>query len=222
MDLTSLFDTPIQFSSSINLIFFLSLISFVPFFLVSVTSFLRITIVFGLLRSAMGTQQSPPNMVIVAIALFMTIFIMSPVWNEINEDAVKPYVTGKITQAQALEIGAKPLREFMFKQTKETDLALFAQFAQMDLQKINSKDDIPIYVLIPSFMMSELKTAFIIAFVIFLPFVLVDLLVANILLSLGMMMLSPVMISLPFKILLFVLVDGFNLISRGLMQSYMG
>lgn len=222
MDLTSLFDTPIQFSSSINLIFFLSLISFVPFFLVSVTSFLRITIVFGLLRSAMGTQQSPPNMVIVAIALFMTIFIMSPVWNEINEDAVKPYVTGKITQAQALEIGAKPLREFMFKQTKETDLALFAQFAQMDLQKINVKDDIPIYVLIPSFMMSELKTAFIIAFVIFLPFVLVDLLVANILLSLGMMMLSPVMISLPFKILLFVLVDGFNLISRGLMQSYMG
>ncbi len=222
MDLTNLLNTPLQFSSSVNLMLFLSLISFAPFFLISVTSFLRITIVFGMLRSALGTQQSPPNMVIVSLALFMTIFIMSPVWNEINDKAIKPFVSGKITQAKAIEIGSKPLRTFMFKQTKETDLALFAQFAGLDLKKITSRDDIPIYVLIPSFMISELKTAFIISFVIFLPFILVDLLVANILLSLGMMMLSPVMISLPFKILLFVLVDGFNLISRGLMQSYLG
>ncbi|MDD4526536.1 MAG: flagellar type III secretion system pore protein FliP [Candidatus Margulisbacteria bacterium] len=222
MDLANLLDTPIQFSSSVNLMFFLSLISFVPFFLISVTSFLRITIVFGMMRSALGTQQSPPNMVIVSLALFMTIFIMSPVWNDINDNAVKPFVKGKITQAKAIEIGQKPLRNFMFKQTKENDLALFAQFAGLDLKKITERDDIPTYVLIPSFMISELKTAFIIAFVIFLPFILVDLLVANILLSLGMMMLSPVMISLPFKILLFVLVDGFNLIARGLMLSYLG
>ncbi|MEI7942365.1 MAG: flagellar type III secretion system pore protein FliP [Candidatus Riflemargulisbacteria bacterium] len=222
MDLANLVNTPLQFSSSVNLMLFLSLISFAPFFLISVTSFLRITIVFGMLRSALGTQQSPPNMVIVSLALFMTIFIMSPVWNDININAIKPYVSGKITQARAIEIGSKPLREFMFKQTKETDLALFAQFSGLDLKKIKSKDDIPTFVLIPSFMISELKTAFIISFVIFLPFILVDLLVANILLSLGMMMLSPVMISLPFKILLFVLVDGFNLISRGLMQSYLG
>ncbi len=222
MDLTNLIDTPIQFSSSVNLMLFLSLISFVPFFLISVTSFLRITIVFGMLRSALGTQQSPPNMVIVSLALFMTIFIMSPVWNDINENALKPYVNGKITQAKAIEIGQKPLREFMFKQASEKDLALFAQFAGLDLKKISQKDDIPTYVLIPAFMISELKTAFIISFILFLPFIVVDLLVANILLSLGMMMLSPVMISLPFKILLFVLVDGFNLISRGLMMSYLG
>ncbi len=222
MDLATLIDTPIQFSNSINLILLLSLMSFVPFFLISVTSFLRITIVFGLLRSAMGTQQSPPNMVIVAIALFMTIFVMSPVWNDINENALTPYVQGEITQNQAIAIGIQPLREFMFKQVNENDLALFSQFADLDLEKIDSKDDIPIFVLIPAFMMSELKTAFTIAFIIFLPFILVDLLIANILLSLGMMMLSPVMISLPFKILLFVLVDGFNLIAKGLMQSYIG
>jgi flagellar biosynthesis protein FliP len=214
-------ETPLILSDSVTIMLVLSIISFVPFLLVSTTSFLRITIIFGLLRSAMGTQQSPPNMIIVGIALFMTIFIMSPVWNEINETAVKPYLSADITQAEALELAFFPIREFMFKQTKEPDLALFAQFAQMDLEKIDSKDDIPIYVLIPAFIISELKTAFMISFVLFLPFILVDLLVANILLSLGMMMLSPVMISLPFKILLFVMVDGFNLIVKALMQSYM-
>ncbi|MEI7502602.1 MAG: urea transporter [Paludibacter sp.] len=137
MDLANLANTPLQFSSSINLMLFLSLISFAPFFLISVTSFLRITIVFGMLRSALGTQQSPPNMVIVSLALFMTISIMSPVWNDINANAIKPYVNGKITQAKAIEIGSKPLREFMFKQTKETDLALFAQFSGSGTASIN-------------------------------------------------------------------------------------
>lgn len=215
-------NTPIEFSNSISLILFLSSISLLPFFLVSVTSFLRITVVFGMLRSAMGTQQSPPNMIIISLALFMTIFIMSDVWQEINVEAIQPFTRNEITQQVALERAIIPMRNFMFRQVKEKDLALFAQFADLDLTQINRVEELPTYVLIPAYMISELKTAFTIAFVIYLPFVLVDLLVANILLSLGMMMLSPVMISLPFKILLFVLVDGFNLIVKGLMQSYAG
>lgn len=212
--------TPIQFSNSIQLILSLSAISLVPFFLISVTSFLRITVVLGMLRSAMGTQQSPPNMILISLALFMTIFIMTPVWHDINDSAIKPYIAGQIEQSAAINLAVKPLRDFMVKQVKEKDLALFARFAELDLKTIKKIDDLPVYVIIPAFMISELKTAFSIAFVIFLPFVLIDLLVANILLSLGMMMLSPVMISLPFKILMFVLVDGFNLIVRGLMESY--
>lgn len=218
---TVLNGAPLQFSNSISLIIFLSMISLVPFFLISVTSFMRITIVFGMLRTAMGTQQSPPNMVIISLALFMTIFIMSPVWNKVKTDALDPYNKGAISQDVAIKKALDPLRGFMFAQAVDKDLALFAEFAGIDLKKIKSREDIPTYVLIPSFMISELKRAFMISFVIFLPFVLIDLLVSNILLSLGMMMLSPVMISLPFKILFFVLVDGFNVISRGLMQSYM-
>ena len=145
---------------------------------------------------------------------------MSPVWKEVYREALYPFSQGKINQQQAVDHALKPLREFMFRQVDDYDLALFAEFAEIKVDKISDKHDIPTYVLIPAYMISELKAAFSIAFVIFLPFVLVDLLTANILLSLGMMMLSPVMISLPFKILLFVLVDGFNLISRGLMQSY--
>ncbi len=218
---TVLNGTPLQFSNSISLIIFLSMISLVPFFLVSVTSFMRITIVFGMLRSAMGTQQSPPNIVIISLALFMTIFIMSPVWNKVKAEALDPYNKGTISQDVAIKKALNPLRTFMFAQAGQKDLALFAEFSRIDLKKIKSREDIPTYVLIPAYMISELKKAFMISFVIFLPFVLIDLLVSNILLSLGMMMLSPVMISLPFKILFFVLVDGFNVIARGLMQSYM-
>jgi flagellar biosynthetic protein FliP len=207
-----------QFSNSIQLILSLSLISLIPFFLISVTSFLRIIIVFALAKTAIGTQQVPPSPVIIGLALFMTVFIMSPVWQEINETAVKPYNQGKISQVKAFEIGIKPLRKFMLKQTREKDLALFVQFSKIKVPK--SPDDIPIYVLIPSFMISELKTAFQIGFLLFIPFIMIDLTVANILLSLGMFMLSPVMVSLPFKVLLFVLVDGWNLISRGLLMSF--
>lgn len=212
---------PLQFSNSISLILILSLITLIPFFLVSVTSFMRITIVFGMLRSALGTQQSPPNIVIISLALFMTIFIMAPVWKQVQIDALEPYNRGKISQTIALQKAMAPLRTFMFRQAGEKDLALFAQFAQIDLKKVKSRNDIPTYVLIPAFMISELKKAFMISFIIFLPFILIDLLVSNILLSLGMMMLSPVMISLPFKILFFVLIDGFNLIVKGLMESYL-
>lgn len=217
INLNQLMASP-QFSNSIQLILSLSVISLVPFFLISVTSFLRIIIVFSLVRTAVGTQQVPPSSVIVGLALFMTVFIMSPVWEEVNNTAVTPYNKGRISQAKAFEIGLKPIRKFMLKQTREKDLALFVQFSGVKNPK--TVEDIPTYVLIPSFMISELKTAFQIGFILFIPFIMIDLTVANILLSLGMFMLSPVMVSLPFKILLFVLVDGWNLISRGLLMSF--
>lgn len=207
-----------QFSPSIQLLIALAAISLVPFFLISVTSFIRLIIVFSMVRTALGTQQVPPNPVIIGLSFFMTIFIMSPVWEKINNQAVIPYQKGQITQAQAFQTGFEPLREFMFKQTRQQDLALFVNFAK--LPKAENLSDIPTVVLIPAFMISELKTSFQIGFVIFLPFLIIDLVVANVLLSLGMFMLSPVMVSLPFKILLFVLVDGWHLITRGLMTSF--
>jgi len=218
IDLRSIMAAP-QFSNSVQLIIALSLISLVPFLLMSVTSFLRIIIVFSLLRTAIGTQQIPPNVILTGLALFMTVFIMSPTWQEINQNALIPYNQGKISQTRAVEIGIQPVRKFMIQQTRESDLALFVGFSKIKAPK--SMDDIPTYVLIPSFMISELKTAFQIGFLLFIPFIVIDLVVSNILLSLGMFMLSPVMVSLPFKILVFVLVDGWNLITRGLMMSFM-
>lgn len=217
IDVNAIMQSP-QFSSSIQLILAIALISLIPFFLISVTSFLRIIIVFALLRTAIGTQQVPPNAVMTGLALFMTVFIMSPVWQEVNTNAIIPYNAGKISQAKAFEIGMKPVSRFMLKQTREKDLALFVQFSKIPTPK--TPDQVPYYVLIPSFMISELKTAFQIGFLLFVPFIIIDLVVANILLSLGMFMLSPVMVSLPFKILLFVLVDGWNLITRGLLMSF--
>ena len=217
INLNQLMGSP-QFTSSVQMILSIALISLVPFFLVSVTSFLRIIIVFGLLRTAVGTQQVPPNSVLVGLALFMTVFIMTPVWKEINEKAVIPYNQKKMSEIKAFEAGMMPLKKFMIRQTREKDLALFVQFARVKPPK--TMEEVPIYVAIPAFMISELKTAFQIGFLLFIPFIVIDLVVANILLSLGMFMLSPVMVSLPFKILLFVLVDGWNLISRGLLMSF--
>lgn len=210
--------SPDRISSSIQLLITLSLISLVPFFLISVTSFLRFIIVLGLIRTAIGTQQVPPNSVIIGLALFMTIFVMMPVWQEANKTAITPYNQGKISYMKAFGIGTEPLRKFMFRQTRETDLTLFIQFSK--IPRPTKLEDVPIYVLIPSFMISELKTSFQIGFLLFIPFIVIDLVVANVLLSLGMFMLSPVMISLPFKIVLFVLADGWNLIMRGLMLSF--
>lgn len=218
VDLRAIMAAP-QFSNSVQLIVALAVISLVPFLLMSVTSFLRIIIVFSLLRTAIGTQQVPPNAILTGLALFMTVFIMSPTWQEINQNALIPYNQGKISQTRAVEIGIQPIRKFMIQQTREADLALFVGFSKIKAPK--TMDDIPTYVLIPSFMISELKTAFQIGFLLFIPFIIIDLVVSNILLSLGMFMLSPVMVSLPFKILLFVLVDGWNLITRGLMMSFM-
>lgn len=210
--------TPIQFSNSVNLMITLAAISLIPFFLISVTSFVRVAIVLSMIRTAMGTQQAPPNNVIVSLSVFLTIFIMSPVWQQINKEALEPYNAGKITQQQMVDRGLEPLRGFMLRQTRENDIALFVEFSNM--KDLKSYKDLPTWVLIPSFMLSELKTAFEISFLIFLPFLVVDLVIANLLLSLGMFMLSPVIVSLPFKIMLFVLVDGWNLIARGLIGSY--
>lgn len=217
LDLNVIMGSP-QFSSSIQLVLGMALISLVPFFLISVTSFLRIVIVFALLRTAIGTQQVPPTSVLIGLALFMTVFVMTPVWNEVNKTAIVPYNKGRLNEMQAFERGMKPLKKFMLKQTREKDLALFVQFAKIKPPK--TIEEVPPQVVIPSFMISELKTAFQIGFLLFIPFVMIDLTVANILLSLGMFMLSPVMVSLPFKILLFVLVDGWNLITRGLLMSF--
>jgi flagellar biosynthesis protein FliP len=217
VNINQLVNSP-QFSNSVQLMVSMSLISLVPFFLVSVTSFMRIIIVLSLIRNAVGTQQVPPTSVLIGLAIFMTIFVMNPVWKEVNDVAVVPLNQGRITQAQAIERGMEPLRKFMFKQTREADLALFVEFS--GIKPPTSYDEIPTYVLIPSFMISELKTSFQIGFLLFIPFILIDLTVASILLSLGMFMLSPVMVSLPFKVLLFVLVDGWNLIIRGLLISF--
>lgn len=215
---TESFLKPVNFSSSVNLLLALSSISLIPFFLISTTSFLRIVIVLGMVRNALGTQQSPPNSIIVSLALFMTIFIMSPVWQEVYRISIEPYSQNKISQGTALELAIQPFRTFMLKNVREKDLALFVEFSR--IQKVTNINDIPIFVVIPAFIVSEINTAFQIGFLIFIPFVVVDLIVSNILLSLGMFMLSPVMISLPFKILLFVLTDGWDLIIRGLILSY--
>ena len=217
IDLNHLFSGP-QFTTSVQLLLALAGISLIPFFLISVTSFLRLVVVFSMVRTALGTQQVPPNAVIIGLSFFMTIFIMSPVWEKIDTAAVRPYQRGQISQAQAFQKGLEPLREFMFKQTRQADLALFVNFSR--IPRADKLVDIPTVVLIQAYIISELKTGFQIGFVIFLPFLIIDMVVANVLLSLGMFMLSPVMVSLPFKILLFVLADGWHLITRGLMASF--
>jgi flagellar biosynthesis protein FliP len=212
------FTKPVNFSSSVGLLLAITSISLVPFLLISTTSFLRVVIVLSLLRQAIGSQQTPPNPVIVSLALFLTIFIMAPVWTQINTDAVIPYNAGQITQEEAIKEGIKPLRNFMLKATRKKDLALFIEFAK--LKAFDRIEDVPTFVVIPAFVISELKTAFQISFLLFIPFLCIDIIVGNILLALGMFMLSPVVISLPFKMLLFVLTDGWNLIIRGLILSF--
>jgi len=205
-------------SKSLGIVVLLGSIGFIPFFLMSSTSFLRTVIVLSMVRQAIGTQQAPPNIVITGLSLFLTIFIMTPVFQQVNQMAIEPYNRGEISQMQAFERGAKPFKAFMLKHTREKDLQLFLRYSQAPAPA--TYDDISIFVLIPSFIISELRAAFQIGFVLFIPFIVIDLIISNILLSLGMFMLSPAMISLPFKILLFVLADGWNLIIQGLMVSY--
>jgi flagellar biosynthesis protein FliP len=193
-------------------------ISLVPALLFTVTGFTRILIVLGFIRSGLGTPTAPPNQVLVGISVFLTIFVMAPTFTAIKKEAIDPLSHHKISQAQAIQRGQEPLRQFMFKQTREKDLALFAKLAKLKQPK--TRADIPTYTLIPAFIISELKTAFQIGFLIFLPFLIIDLVVSSTLMSMGMMMLPPVFISLPFKILLFVLVDGWNLVTQSLVQSF--
>ena len=193
-------------------------LSLVPAMLFTLTGFTRILIVLGFIRSGLGTPTAPPNQVLIGIAFFLTLFVMQPTFSKINEDAVKPLRAERISQETALKRAEAPMREFMFDQTREKDIALFAGLAK--LERPETRADIPTYVLIPAFTISELKTAFQIGFLIFLPFLVIDLVVSSTLMSMGMMMLPPVFISLPFKILLFVLVDGWNLVTRSLVESF--
>ena len=204
--------------NAVQLLILVTGITLVPALLFTVTGFTRILIVLGFIRNGLGTPTAPPNQVLVGIALFLTIFVMAPTFNAIKKDAIDPLTQHKITQKQALQRGQEPLREFMFKQTRTKDLALFVNLAHMKQPK--TRADIPTWVLIPSFIISELKTAFQIGFLIFLPFLLIDMIVSSTLMSMGMVMLPPVFISLPFKILLFVLVDGWDLVTRSLVESF--
>ncbi|PRX33661.1 flagellar biosynthetic protein FliP [Orenia metallireducens] len=209
---------PQDLALSLKILFLLTTLTLAPAILILVTSFTRIIVVLSLLRRALATQQMPPNQVIIGLAIFMTIYIMAPVWTQINDQALQPYLNEEINQGVALETALNPLREFMFKQTREKDLALFVNMSKVD--RPNNKDDIPTYVLVPAFVISELKTAFQIGFMIYLPFIVIDMIVASTLMSMGMMMLPPVMISLPFKILLFVLVDGWYLVIKSLVETF--
>jgi flagellar biosynthetic protein FliP len=205
-------------SNAIQIFLIIAGISLVPALLFTVTGFTRILIVLGFIRSGLGTPTAPPNQVLVGISVFLTIFVMAPTFTAIKKDAIDPLQHHKITQAQAFQRGQEPLRQFMFRQTRDKDLALFAKLAHLKQPK--TRADIPTYALIPAFIISELKTAFQIGFLIFLPFLIIDLVVSSTLMSMGMMMLPPVFISLPFKILLFVLVDGWNLVTQSLVQSF--
>jgi flagellar biosynthetic protein FliP len=209
---------PGEVSVLIQILILLTVLSLAPAILVMMTSFTRLIVVFSFLRHALGTNQMPPNQLLIGLALFLTFFIMTPVWQTINEKALTPYKEKKISQAQALEEAVKPVRKFMFKQTREKDLALFIQMAKMSRPK--NQEEIPTTVLLPAFMISELKTAFQIGCILYIPFLIVDMVVSSVLLSMGMMMLPPVMISLPFKVLLFVLVDGWNLLVGSLVRSF--
>jgi flagellar biosynthetic protein FliP len=207
-----------EVSVLIQVLILLTVLSLAPAILVMMTSFTRLIVVFSFLRHALGTNQMPPNQLLIGLALFLTFFIMTPVWQTINEKALTPYKEKKISQAQALEEAVKPVRKFMFKQTREKDLALFIQMAKMSRPK--NQEEIPTTVLLPAFMISELKTAFQIGCILYIPFLIVDMVVSSVLLSMGMMMLPPVMISLPFKVLLFVMVDGWNLLVGSLVKSF--
>jgi flagellar biosynthetic protein FliP len=205
-------------SMGVQLLLLLTVLSLVPAVLMMVTSFVRIAIVLSFARSAIGMQQMPPNQVLLGLALFMTVFVMAPVWTVINESSLQPYLRNEIPMDEAIKVGQEPLREFMFKQTRERDLGLFVAMSRMP--QPNTKDDVPTYALIPAFMISELKTAFQMGFIILLPFIVIDMVVSSALMSMGMMMLPPTTISLPFKVLLFVMADGWHLISRSLMTSF--
>jgi flagellar biosynthetic protein FliP len=205
-------------ANAIQILLLVGGITLVPAILFCVTGFTRILIVLGFIRSALGTPTAPPNQVLIGIAFFLTLFVMQPTFAQIKDNAWDPLQAGKITQVQALKRAEGPMREFMFKQTRESDLALFAGLAKIDRPK--TRKDIPTHVLIPSFILSELKTAFQIGFLIFLPFLVIDIVVSSTLMSMGMVMLPPVFISLPFKILLFVLVDGWNLVTESIVRSF--
>ena len=209
---------PQQVVAALQILLLLTVLTLAPTLLVMVTSFTRIIVVLSFVRTAIGTQQVPPNQVLVGLALLLTFFVMNPVIRDVNANAVQPYMKNKISQAVALDRAASPLRAFMFKQTREKDIQLFYSISKEP--RPAQQKDVPTYLLVPAFVLSELKTAFQIGFAIYIPFIVIDMVIASILLSMGMMMIPPVIISLPFKILIFLLVDGWNLTVAALFASY--
>ncbi len=207
-----------NYTLSLQTLILLTSLTFLPAALLMMTGFTRIIIVLSLLRQALGTQSAPPNQVLVGLALFLTFFVMSPVIDKIYVDAYQPLQENKISMQEAMDKGVVPLKAFMLKQTREGDLALFVKMAQVE--KIETPDQVPLRVLVPAFMTSELKTAFQIGFAIFIPFLIIDMVVASVLMAMGMMMVSPSIVSLPFKLMLFVLVDGWQLMMGSLVQSF--
>lgn len=207
-----------NYSLSIQTLLFLTALTFIPAALLMMTSFTRIIIVLSLLRQALGTQSAPPNQVMVGLALFLTLFVMGPVFDKIYADAYQPFAENKMSMSVALEKGAAPLKQFMMKQTRQADLALYVKLS--NTPQLQGPEDVPIRILIPAFITSELKTAFQISFAIFIPFLIIDMVVASVLMSMGMMMVSPAIVSLPFKLMLFVLVDGWQLLIGSLAQSF--
>ena len=205
-------------SGTLRILIILTLIALAPFLVIMMTSFTRILIVLHFVRQALGTQTAPPNQVLVGLTLFLTFFIMNPVITQINETAVKPFEAGQMTQTEFVETAVQPLREFMYPQTQTKDVRLFMDIAKID--SVESVDDIPTRVLVPAFVISELRRAFIIGFLIYIPFIVIDMVVASTLMSMGMMMLPPTTISMPFKILLFVLADGWNLVIGNLVKTF--
>ncbi|AOZ94233.1 flagellar type III secretion system pore protein FliP [Paenibacillus crassostreae] len=205
-------------TSSLSILLLITIISIAPAILVLMTSFTRIVIVLGFVRTSIGTPSMPPNQVLVGLALFLTLFVMAPTFSTINEVALQPYLKGEITQTEALTKASDPIKKFMFSHTREKDLLLFMDYTKME--KPETYSDIPLTVMVPSFAISELKSAFQMGFMIFIPFLVIDIIVASTLMAMGMMMLPPTMIALPFKILLFVLVDGWYLIVKSLLLSF--
>lgn len=209
---------PGELSVVLQIFLLMTVLSLAPSILIMLTCFTRIAIVLSLMRQAIGTQQLPPNQIIIGLALFLTFYVMSPVWNSVNTNALQPYLNKQISQEEALDKALHPIRGFMVKQTREKDLALLVNIAKVE--RPNNIDDVPTTVLVPAFIMSELKTAFQIGFMLYVPFLVIDMVVASVLLSMGMMMLPPVMVSLPFKLMIFVLADGWYLIVGSLVKSF--
>jgi flagellar biosynthetic protein FliP len=209
---------PEDVSVTLQILFLMTILSLAPAILILTTAFTRIVVVLHFLRQAMGTQQVPPSQVLIGLAMFLTFFVMAPTWSRVNTDALQPYLEKKMSLEQAYEKGVAPVREFMLRQTREEDLALFVKLANVDKPK--NRDDVPLHALIPAFAISELRIGFQIGFLLFIPFLVIDMVISSILLYMGMMMLPPVLISMPFKILLFILVDGWHLIVRSLLESF--
>ncbi|HEU5140240.1 MAG TPA: flagellar type III secretion system pore protein FliP [Bacillales bacterium] len=218
VDFDFLSSQPADVATTVQLFLLLTVLSLAPAILVLMTSFTRIVIILSFVRTALATRQMPPNQVLIGLSLFLTFFIMAPVFGEINENALQPFLEGELTQQEAFDQAAEPLKEFMAKNTRQQDLQLFMSYG--DYEKPESIGEIPLAALVPAFTISELKTAFEIGFMIYVPFLVIDMVVASVLMSMGMMMLPPVIISLPFKILLFVLVDGWYLVVKSILLSY--